>query len=273
MSDQFIRYAVLGSGSKANAYIVGNHRTAFLVDQGYHYKDFLPRLQQAGFAPHSIRYIFLTHEHSDHIKGVIPLAEALRIPIITHKEQQLSTSVHRWDILPGRYYCHDDFSFIAFPTSHDAPNSISYHVEISGYRLTWITDTGRILPGMADYAQDSDVLFLESNYSPTLLEQSHYPPFLKARISGIKGHLSNQQAAQFLESVRFKRIKQLYLCHLSENSNTPETAAQEINAIFQLPSWATICPRDQRMPTQVLQPHTAQLSAMAPAALVHSATF
>ncbi len=246
-----MKYAVLGSGSKANCFIVEGEEFSVVVDQGYSLSDFYHRLAQAGFSRQKIRYIFLTHQHVDHVRGVPALAYDLNIPVITHKNLKFPhETFQRWDILPERYYCQEQFSFIAFSTSHDAPHSIGYHISMDGMNFTFLTDTGKILPPMYEYAQNSDVLFLESNYSPDLLANGPYPAFLKARISSPRGHLSNHDAAEFLCKADLSRLQKLYLCHLSEVNNTPQAVQQEVASVFSLPPYASICPRDTAMPTE-----------------------
>lgn len=247
----FLKYAILGSGSRSNSYIIQGSQFSILVDQGYTPKEFYRRLSTAGFSAHHIRYIFLTHQHADHIRGVPALAYDLNIPVITHKNLKFpGETFQRWDILPERYYCRDDFSFTAFSTSHDSPHSMGFHITMEGTSYTFLTDTGKILPPMYDYAQSSDVLFLESNYSPTMLNEGPYPPYLRARISSTRGHLSNHDAANFLSAAKLQRAKRIYLCHLSEVNNTPEAVAREIGETFALPAHSCICPRDMLMPTE-----------------------
>lgn len=246
-----MKYAVLGSGSKANCFIIEGTEFSVVVDQGYGLADFYQRLSDSGFSRQKIRYIFLTHQHIDHVRGVPALAYDLDIPVITHKNLEFSNEVfQRWDILPERYYCQDQFSFIAFSTSHDAPHSVGYHISMDGMNFTFLTDTGKILPPMYEYVQNSNVLFLESNYSPDLLAKGPYPSFLKARISSARGHLSNSDAANFLSKANLSRLQKLYLCHLSEVNNTPEVVHQEVGNVFSLPLHTSICPRDTAMPTQ-----------------------
>lgn len=246
-----MRYAILGSGSRSNSFIIEGSRFSVLVDQGYPVNEFYRRLDLAAFSRYNIRYIFLTHQHVDHMRGVPALAYDLNIPVITHKNLKFpNESFQRWNILPERYYCTDNFSFIGFSTSHDAPHSLGFYITMDGVSYSFLTDTGKILPPMYEYTQSSDVLFLESNYSLTLLKDGPYPPFLKARISGARGHLSNQDAANFLATANLSRVQKIYLCHLSKTNNTPEAVQQEVSEIFSLPAHSTICPRDTLMPTE-----------------------
>ncbi|MGL4524375.1 MAG: MBL fold metallo-hydrolase [Spirochaetia bacterium] len=258
-----MRYCVLGSGSRANSFILEGENFSVVIDQGYALPEFYQRLSTAGFCRKKIRYIFLTHQHSDHIKGVPALAQDLNIPVIAHKKLKISDqNMAIWGIFPERYYCQDGFSFTAFSTSHDSPYSVGYHITIGNSSATFLTDTGKILPPMYDYAENSDLLFLESNYSPTLLKEGPYPAFLKSRISSPRGHLSNQDAGNFLLKMCHKRVKNIYLCHLSETNNSPEVVYKEISEIFRISENLKICPKDKTMDPAVITHHHQNLYAM-----------
>ncbi|MCL2520859.1 MAG: MBL fold metallo-hydrolase [Spirochaetaceae bacterium] len=253
MQNEEVRYAVLGSGSEGNAYIIENSRAAILIDNGYRLNELYRRLNQAGFEISKLKYIFLTHDHSDHSSGVAELALHLNIPVVMHHKAVIKASAgygfERWNIKAGKFYSNDyyDLNFTAFDTSHDSPFSLGYFIELSGRRFLLITDTGRLTPCMYDYAESADVLFLESNYSPVMLQQGKYPAFLKARIAGARGHLSNYDAANFIIRLSNNQFKRIFLCHLSQNNNSIETLKEEFGAICPLEPHITICPRNQLM--------------------------
>ncbi len=246
-----VRYAVVGSGSAANCYIIESAEYSVLIDQGYTLKELVSRVQALGFDLRRVRYIFLTHTHIDHSRGVVELAQYLRIPIVLHHKIVLNdNSVERWDVKPHRDYRDDErgFAFQPFEISHDAPHSLGFTVEILNFRFTVITDTGRILSGMRERAESSHVLFLESNYSSDLLASGPYTEYLKRRVSGSKGHLSNHQAGQFLASLRNPLLEQLFLCHLSSNNNTIEQVRQEVGEHYDFSLPTHICPRNEYSP-------------------------
>ena len=246
------RFAVLGSGSAANGYIFEYNNFSFLVDNGYSLAEFRRRMRAVQFEETRLAFIFLTHLHSDHFKGVEPLSHALSIPVVTHEqmpvEQYLKKSgLHRLDIVTEREYDFPPLRFRAFETSHDAPHSIGFHFTMGEQVFTLITDTGCISDEMENLALGSDYLFLESNYSPDMLHRGPYPQFLKKRILSEKGHLSNLDAAAFMSRLannRKSRLKKIFLCHLSEKNNTVEKVKEEVNRLYDGAIPYVICPRN-----------------------------
>ncbi len=222
-----MRYAVLGSGSCGNSYIFKTARSCFVVDNGYTFSEFRRRAEVFGFDIRDIKYIFLTHIHTDHLKGVELLSHKLGVPVITAENLDLSKCVGKGffqqkEVKPSTTYLLDDFSFTVFPTFHDAPNSVGYSFCHDGSRFTIITDTGKTSPQMKALADESDILFLESNYCPDMLKHGPYPIWLQKRILSEYGHLSNFDALEFLKSLSCDRCRKVYLCHISDKNNTPE---------------------------------------------------
>jgi phosphoribosyl 1,2-cyclic phosphodiesterase len=247
-----LRFAVLGSGSSANGFIFEYGEFSFLVDNGYSLAEFRRRMKTLQFRERHLAFIFLTHLHSDHFKGVEPLSRALNIPVVTHERMPVEQSLkqeglHRLDICTGKEYAFRSLRFRAFDTFHDAPNSIGFHFHLGGTSFTLITDTGCLSEEMEQLASDSDYLFLESNYSPDLLHRGAYPQFLKNRILSDRGHLSNLDAATFMVRLAEKpasRLKKIFLCHLSEKNNTVEKVKEEVGRIYDGAIPYSICPRN-----------------------------
>ena len=246
------RFAVLGTGSAANGYIFEQGGFSILVDNGYSLPEFKRRMDRLAFDPSRLAFIFLTHAHSDHLKGVETLSRSLGIPVVTHRDMPLDNhwknpDVHRLDILPGRDYSFEGLSFRCFETSHDAECSIGFHFSLGDLVFTIVTDTGKISGEMIELASRSDYLFLESNYSPELLHSGPYPEFLKRRILSDKGHLSNLDAAAVmsrLAEMPDRRIKKIFLCHLSENNNNVDKVKEEVQRMYEGDIPYGICPRN-----------------------------
>jgi phosphoribosyl 1,2-cyclic phosphodiesterase len=231
-----MRYAVLGSGSCGNSYIFKTARSSFVVDNGYTFSEFRRRAEAFGFDIRDIKYIFLTHIHGDHLKGVEVLSQKLGIPVITAENLDLSKYVFKGffqhkEMKPDSTYLLDDFSFTMFPTFHDAPNSVSYSFCHDGFRCTIITDTGKTSLRMKDLAEESDVLFLESNYCPDLLKKGPYPIWLQKRILSEYGHLSNFDALEFVKGLGSEKCRKVYLCHISDKNNTPERVQEVFDSV------------------------------------------
>lgn len=241
-----MNYAVLGSGSSANSYLLWKNDFALLVDNGYSAKRCLERVVQTGVNPRHIRFIFVTHTHGDHYKGVASLAERLNIPVVAHASLALPECGHKLNVQPGRHYKHGPLGFFPFLTNHDSPWSLGFSFVMEGRRLTFITDTGKVLPEWKTWAARSHVLFLESNYDEEMLRQGPYPPHLKRRIASVRGHLSNRQARDFLEALKEEDsfLERVYFCHLSEKNNTPEKVKEEMTRGRFAFDW-TVCPHGE----------------------------
>ncbi len=233
--DSVIDYALLGSGSSANAYVIRYAGRAIMIDNGFTLKETLARLARAGIDPASLDGIFLTHTHGDHLRGVGPLCRRLKIPLFTAAGLKLPDSVgridKRYELAPGKSYRFSWMECRPFATSHDAENSLGYSFTVAGERISIITDTGEVSDEMAGLAAASRVLFLESNYDEEMLRTGPYPPCLQARIASSRGHLSNLQAAELLSYLsEAGEPEQSYLCHLSENNNDPHKVAETLQA-------------------------------------------
>ena len=234
------RYAVLGSGSSANSYIFELDGFSFILDNGFSARELNRRMKELSFNPENLEFIFLSHIHSDHLKGVESLSLERKVPVVIHENLDINEYTkkevfHKLSVSPMRNYKHKTLNFTPFSTSHDAPSSLSYYFELGGKKITVITDTGVVDENMFKFALQSDILFLESNYSEEMLEIGKYPRFLKNRISSDVGHLSNYQTADFLQKLQLNpacSIKQIYLCHLSKNNNSISVVDSEIQEIY-----------------------------------------
>jgi phosphoribosyl 1,2-cyclic phosphodiesterase len=143
----------------------------------------------------------------------------------------------RVNVEPGKEYNFGKLNFSVFPISHDSEGSVSYSFNFNGYTFTIITDTGKILKDMEQYAINADILFLEANYCPQMLADGPYPLYLKKRIESDEGHLSNDDAVEFLSRIyKLMQIKNrmTYLCHMSDTNNCYEKLENVIR-LFNMP--------------------------------------
>lgn len=248
-----IKYAVLGSGSSANSYIFEYNGFAIIVDNGFSCKQAIERASKLGFNTENVKYIFLTHTHDDHFRGIEVLSRKLHAPVVVHEELNVNRKLKshfykRMDIVPGPFYTDGDLRFRAFQTSHDADFSISYHFEFGDLVFTIISDTGVVSEEMVELASQSDVLFLEANYNEEMLEDGPYPQFLKERIASKEGHLSNSAAMRFLNEAggsKNSRLKKVFFCHLSSTNNTPEVLEKDISEHLEWKGDWVICRKGQ----------------------------
>jgi len=225
-----MKYAILGSGSTANSYIFEHDDFAFVVDNGFTLREFADRASGLGFNISKIKFIFLTHKHADHSRGIGKLSKKLKAPVVMSSSVFLDKSeirkiYKRLNVEPGKEYSYGKLGFSVFPISHDIEGSVSYSFNFSGFIFTIITDTGMILKDMEPHAINADILFLEANYCPKMLADGPYPLYLKKRIESQHGHLSNDDAVGFLSRIyKLMQIKNrmTYLCHMSDTNNCYE---------------------------------------------------
>ncbi|MCK5201440.1 MAG: MBL fold metallo-hydrolase [Spirochaetales bacterium] len=228
-----VKYAVLGSGSSANAYIFENNDFSFIIDNGFSLKELTRRAGVAGFDLAKVRFILLTHTHSDHFNGVGTLSRKYSIPVVVHhylpdEDFNKMKPFSRLDVVPGTEYSFDGLSFTPFSTSHDTCCPLGYYFSLGGTTFMLLTDTGVVTEEMYSFAAKTEILFLEANYSEELLLTGPYSRFLKNRISSDKGHLSNDDAIEFLNSMEDSTPDMVYLCHLSGTNNSTECIEEDL---------------------------------------------
>jgi len=233
--------AALASGSSGNCFYVENNGKGILIDAGISCKQIVERLHSLKRSPEKIRGIFITHEHSDHIKGADVFARHFRVPIyVTKKTAKEAKSDGRGicssvDLL--KYIKNDETVEIggmkvsAFSKSHKCADPISYNIE-NGKKVSVITDVGYACGNVIANVADSDFLFLESNHDEIKLERGPYPYFLKQWIRSDIGHLSNMQAALCVLEHGRTKLKNIVLSHLSQTNNTEKLAMETFDHLL-----------------------------------------
>ncbi len=227
-----MRCTMLASGSKGNCIYLEGEESAILIDCGLSAKEILTRITEAGGCPERILGIFVTHEHTDHIRGLDVLARRLGVPVFgtegTLAEAAGCRKHSKKPVDIRKMRCHepvrvDGFLVEAFATSHDAREPCGFRVDEAGVSLGCCTDTGTVTSGMERMMKGCDALILESNHCPEMLRTGPYPEYLKRRIRSKVGHLSNEDACRFLHGMD-SDLRTVILAHLSEVNNTPEKA-------------------------------------------------
>jgi Metal-dependent hydrolases of the beta-lactamase superfamily I len=237
-----MRVTTLASGSKGNCIYVEGSSGAVLIDAGLSAREILERLKQAQGNPDLIRALLVTHEHGDHVRGVVALARNLQVPIVGTRgtlSEVLRTASLRAppEVIPCQYgetLPIHDFCIYPFATSHDAQEPCGFYIQEGDLRLACCTDTGVVPTGHLEDFRRCDMMILESNHCPEMLQNGPYPAMLKKRIRSRKGHLSNTAAGDCLRSLA-REVPVIQLAHLSEVNNTPVKAlacAQEAFGLF-----------------------------------------
>lgn len=214
-----IKILNLASGSKGNATLFGCDDTVFLLDDGVGKHLLGSGLKRLGFGFDDLHHVFLTHNHSDHIKGLKYLPEG-----VTLLSREATIDLPHVSLAPFETYNIDPFAITVLPTSHDAPDPTGYLIEAEGKKIVYMTDTGRIKKDVVKKCVDADVYMFESNHDPEMLKNSGRPMMLIKRIASTKGHLSNQKSADYLLKMVGSHTKAIFLAHLSEECNKEDLA-------------------------------------------------
>ena len=217
----------LNSGSNGNCYYIANETEAVLIDAGISCRETEKRMQLLGLSMHKVKAIFISHEHSDHIKGVESIAEKYELPVYitnaTAQRGRLHFKKHLLhNIISKEPIAIGGLTVTAFPKYHDAADPHSFIVTGNGITIGIFTDIGIACDNVNQHFKLCHAAFLEANYDEHLLEQGNYPIFLKNRIRGGEGHLSNTQALEIFKLHRAPFMTHLILAHLSKDNNSTE---------------------------------------------------
>lgn len=226
----------ISSGSSGNCIYVGTNETHLLIDTGISGKKIIEGLEFFDKKPEDICGILITHEHSDHIKGIGAFLKKYKVPIygtietLSAVKRQAGGKSIPVELMifinPGEEFNIGDITVKVTSTSHDAANSVCYRFSNGGQSIAMATDLGCYDQAIMEHLSDADILYLESNYDPEMLMVGSYPYYLKLRIDGNKGHLSNDLSAELVSKVMTDRLMGLILAHLSGDNNFPDLAYQ-----------------------------------------------
>lgn len=225
--------ASINSGSNGNCYYVGNDSEAVLIDAGISCRETEIRLKRLGLSITHVKALFITHEHTDHVRGMQTIANKHRIPVyitaatLQHSRMRVDTQL----IKPFKPYepIHvGALTINPFPKEHDAIDPYSFTIQGNGVTVGVFTDIGTPCERLVKSFKQCHAAFLEANYDEDMLEEGNYPIHLKRRIRGGKGHLSNREALELFIKHRPAHLGHLLLSHLSKNNNRPEI----VNELF-----------------------------------------
>ena len=225
----------LNSGSNGNCYYIGNDTEAVLVDAGISCREIERRMKRLGLLMEKIKAVFVSHEHSDHIKGLPVLVKKYQLPVYITPMTMRSGGLNFEENLLKNFIAHEPVSIgglsvTAFPKFHDACDPYSFIVSDDNICIGIFTDIGAPCVHLKKYFQKCHAAFLEANYDEKMLEKGNYPIYLKNRIRGGKGHLSNKQAVELFVTYKPDFMSHLLLSHLSKNNNSPELVQELFDA-------------------------------------------
>lgn len=226
-----MRIASLGSGSKGNATLVQAADGVFLIDCGFGLKDVESRLRAKGVQPETLAGIFVTHEHGDHLKGAPMLANRYKIPLFaTHGTSRFfKRDVPSAKILnPNTRIKVAGVEIESITVPHDSVEPSQFIFRHLGMSFGILTDLGSITRKVVNAYKECDVLMLECNHDPQMLQNGPYPASLKRRVGGNYGHLSNQQAADLLVQLNRAKLQHVMISHISEQNNDTQLAMETI---------------------------------------------
>lgn len=230
-----VEVSVLATGSSGNCFYLQGNGSGFLVDAGISCLQIRKRLEAIGKDVSQLKGIFITHEHVDHVRGVRVLAKRYGIPLYVSRGtyEKMSARVDDVRIIGDG----DSLSLAccrvdAFEKCHDAVEPLSFAFSYNDSTVSVITDAGIACENTRRWVQKSDILCLESNYDDVMLAEGPYPYYLKERIKGRYGHLSNYDAALMVLEHASSRLRHVVLSHLSLNNNTPEKAYETFTSMI-----------------------------------------
>lgn len=233
-----MRLVSIASGSSGNCIYVGSDQTHILVDAGISNKRIEQGLNEIGLKGGELSAIVITHEHSDHVKGLGVLARKHGIPIYGTKEtlEEIGSMSSLGavpdelfhEVRPDVEFSIGDLELLPFSIDHDAANPVAYRVKHERRCVAVATDMGHYDQYVIDHLQGLDALLLESNHDVNMLETGPYPYYLKRRILGNHGHLSNENAGRLLCCILHDHLKQVLLGHLSKENNYEALAYETV---------------------------------------------
>ena len=234
----------IASGSSGNCYVVMSGNTVLLVDAGISARRIRSGLAALNLVSEDVDGILITHEHSDHIKGLRVITKATEATVYANENTFCGMNIvfpeeKRCCFTTGDCFTIGDIDVRTFPVSHDSGDPVGYSFESGGHRIAIVTDTGIVTEPLLKEMRAAEILVLESNHDESILRMGKYPWFLKQRILGNRGHLSNVAAAEALASVLDDdaqcgdiKARMILLAHLSRENNFPEMAVATMENVL-----------------------------------------
>jgi len=234
-----LQFLSFGSGSSGNCYCLTTENGTLLIDAGIGIRALKKHLYAYGISAASIHAILVTHDHADHIKAVGAISNEKQLPVYTTKAvhegivhnycvTKKISEPHRKYVEKGKTFRLGPFEITPFGVPHDSSDNVGYCVVCEGITFCLMTDVGHVTDEMKTFITRANYLVIEANHDVEMLKNGPYPDFLKTRVLGENGHLSNAACAQALAENASPDLRHVWLCHLSEENNHPELARKTI---------------------------------------------
>ena len=223
----------LNSGSNGNCYYIGNEHEAVLVDAGLSCRETETRMRRLDLSMKKVKAIFVSHEHTDHVRGLAGIASKYQLPVyVTNATRpgcyhlKPECAIH---FGPGETIAVGSLQVTTFSKFHDAADPHSFIISCNDITVGVFTDLGKPCTELIRHFKKCHAAFIEANYDEEMLQNGRYPHFLKNRIRGGLGHLSNRQALEVFTEHRPPFMSHLLLAHLSKDNNCPELVQNLFN--------------------------------------------
>lgn len=238
-ADRRVLYISFGSGSSGNCTFIGTRSEGILIDAGVDDRRVQAELTRNNLSLDNVKGIILTHDHGDHIRyaysllrrhrhmGLYCTPKAFNGILRRHNVSRRIKDYHR-PIYKEMPFELAGFKITPFEVNHDGTDNVGFHIAQPGFDFTVATDLGSIGERADHYMRLASFLMIESNYDMSMLVNGHYPEYLKARIMADNGHMDNDVTARYVASIYRPQLKYVFLCHLSNDNNTPEIALRTV---------------------------------------------
>jgi len=229
-----VEVLILASGSSGNAALISSGGTSLLVDIGVSALQIQRRLEVFGRAPEEIDAVLLTHEHSDHVRGLdVFLRRYHQAPVWTTHGTWSCLDVRSnggGELRSGKTVCFGDLRVTPVATSHDAAEAVAFIFDDGSRCAAFCTDTGKFTTLLERRMLGCEMLLLEANHDTDMLRHGPYPWPLRQRISSSKGHLSNHQSLKAVDQVKSSVLRAVVALHLSAENNCPDLVCETLNS-------------------------------------------
>ena len=238
-SDNLLYYISFGSGSSGNSSYVGTSKGGVIIDAGIRADEIEKKIRANGIDMKKVHGVLLTHDHSDHVRYAYTLLRHHKHMRLFCTPRILTAILRRHDISSRIKDYHNpifkeipfkvgELEITAFEVPHDGHDNMGFSINFQSRNFVLATDMGEIMPRARHYMSEAHYLVIESNYDLHMLLTGRYPEFLKARIQTSSGHMDNEATAAFLKEIYNPKLKHIFLCHLSQDNNTPEKALEKV---------------------------------------------